>query len=336
MHTTMEIPNSYKAYVVRELNGKYKGEVEEKEMKPLEENQVLIKVLYSSINYKDGLSSIGNKGVTREYPHTPGIDAAGIIIKSQDTKFNPGDKVIVTGQNFGMSLDGGFQEYAIVPSVLPILLPDSLTLEEAMVYGTAGLTAAMSVYKLIQHGIKPEDGSILVTGATGGVGSNCVEILSKLGYTVTAATNKSSEKEKLIQMGATEIIASDEINDTSTRPFLKSQWIAALDTVGGNILSTAIRSLKYGGCVTACGNVAGGEFTTSVYPFILKGITLYGIDSVECPTYYREMIWHKLATDFHAKKTPDVITKINLEALPIHLEKILKGKMVGRTIVVMN
>lgn len=274
----------FKAMVVIELEGnKFSREIEQRDINSLPEGDVLIKVNYSSLNYKDALSSTGNKGVTRKYPHTPGIDAAGVVVESSNENFKEGSEVLVTGYDLGMNTSGGFSEYIRVPAEWVVMLPKGLSLEESMIYGTAGFTAALSVYKLVQSGVNPSDGEILVTGASGGVGSIAVGILSKLGYDVIAGTGKPEAREVLINTGAKDIILREELDDKSGKPMLKTRWAGVIDTVGGNILSTVIKATKYGGSVTACGNVASPEFSANVFPFILRGVNLLGVDSVQCP-----------------------------------------------------
>ena len=289
-------------------------------------------MLYSSLNYKDALSATGNKGVTRSYPHTPGIDAAGIVKASRSNNFKPGDEVIVTGYDLGMNTSGGFGEYINVPADWVVPCPNSLSLKESMFYGTAGFTAALSVYKLIGSGVKPKDGEILVTGATGGVGSIAISLLKKLGYKVIAATGKIHEKELLQTIGAKDIIDRKELDDASGRAMLKSRWAGVIDTVGGNTLATALKTTKYGGSVTCCGNIASHEFSSSVYPFILRGISLFGIDSVQCPMVLRKDIWSNLATSWKID-LKSTITEVSLDQLDERINLILAGKHVGRTII---
>lgn len=328
------VNKNFKAMLVSETENKeYKREIVKRHIDDLPEGEVLINVKYSSLNYKDALSSIGNRGVTKNYPHTPGIDAAGIVETSTVPEYEPGDKVIVTGYDFGMNTSGGFAEYIRVPAKWVIKLPHSLSLKESMIYGTAGFTAALSVYKLTQSGIKPSDGDILVTGASGGVGSVAISLLSKLGYDVIAATGKLSENEMLLNLGAKSIIDRHEIDDESSKPMLKSRWAGVIDTVGGNILSTAIKSTNYGGSVTCCGNVGGADFSSSVYPFILRGITLYGIDSVECPMPLRREIWEKLSNEWKLNNLEDNYDEVNLDGLVYKIDNMLNGEHKGRTVI---
>ncbi len=327
---------TFRAMVVEETADKnYVREIREKSLDDLPAGEVLIRVRYSSLNYKDALSATGNKGVTRNYPHTPGIDAAGEVAESTSTEFRSGDEVLVTGYDLGMNTSGGFGQYIRVPAAWIVRLPEGLSLKESMTYGTAGFTAALSVHRLQDHGVKPDQGPILVTGATGGVGSLAVAILTRAGYDVTAATGKQAEKQFLTELGAKEIVTREEVDDTSGKPLLKTKWAGVVDTVGGNILSTAIRSTSYLGCVTCCGLVASPELQTTVFPFILRGVSLLGIDSVHCPMALREEIWQRLAADW--KPNLDQIgLEISLAELDARIDDILQGKLKGRTRVDVN
>lgn len=326
--------NNFKAMLVSETETKeFHREIVTREIKDLPQGDILINVKYSSLNYKDALSATGSPGVTRNYPHTPGIDAAGIVVESNDDNLRAGDEVLVTGYDLGMNTSGGYGEYIRVPSEWVVKLPENLSLRESMIFGTAGFTAALSVYKLVNSGIKPQDGDILVTGATGGVGSTAVSILNKIGYSVIGATGKTHEKEMLLEIGAKDIIDRKEIDDASGRALLKGRWAGVIDTVGGNILATAIKSTNYGGSVTCCGNVSAHEFSTSVYPFILRGVTLFGVDSVQCPMDTRLKIWDKLASDWKPDNLNDNVDEVSLEELIKKIDIILEGKNKGRTIV---
>lgn len=326
--------NKFKALVVSEVEEKkFKSEITDKEISDLPEGDILINVKYSSLNYKDALSSIGNRGVTKKYPHTPGIDASGVVVESSTDDFNVGDKVIVTGYDFGMNTSGGFQEYIRVPAEWVAKLPENLSLKESMIYGTGGFTAALSIYKLVNSGVKPLDGDILVTGASGGVGSIAISILSKIGYNVIAATGKTGEREMLLNLGAKDIIDRNDLDDDSGKPMLKGKWAGVIDTVGGNILATAIKSTNYGGSVTCCGNVKGHEFSTSVYPFILRGVTLFGIDSVQCPKKLRLEIWDKMSSDWKIDNLNENVEEVSLKDLNKKIDMMLSGKHKGRTIV---
>jgi len=327
---------TFRAMVVEETaDKKYVREIRERTLDDLPEGEVLIRVQYSSLNYKDALSATGNKGVTRSYPHTPGIDAAGEVAESTSPDFHPGDAILVTGYDLGMNTSGGFGQYIRVPADWIVKLPDGLSLKESMTYGTAGFTAALSVYRLQNHGVKPDQGSILVTGATGGVGSLAVAILSRAGYAVTAATGKQAEEPFLKALGAKEIVTREEVDDTSGKPLLKTRWPGVIDTVGGNILSTALRSTHYLGSVTCCGLVASPELQATVFPFILRGVSLLGIDSVHCPMPLRQEIWQRLAGDWKPN-LDELAVEISLQELDARIGDILQGKLKGRTVVDVN
>ncbi len=325
---------TFKALVVKELaDGQYSREINEKSVSELPEGDVLVRVNYSSLNYKDALSASGNRGVTKNYPHTPGIDSAGIIEESASDEFIPGDEVIVTSYDLGMNTPGGFGQYIRVPADWIVKCPDTLTLKESMVYGTAGFTAALSIFKMEQQGVTPNQGEILVTGATGGVGSIAVAILAKAGYHVVAASGKKDEVQFLIDLGAKEVIHRSDVTDTSGRPLLKGRWAGAIDTVGGDILATTIKSTKYGGVITCCGNVASPELQTTVFPFILRGISLLGIDSGNCASDLRQNIWDKIAGEWKLKNLDLLAKEISLEELDRNIELILQGKQKGRVVV---
>ncbi len=326
--------NKFKAMLVSVINEKeFQRDIITRQVQDLPQGDILINVKYSSLNYKDALSATGNKGVTRSYPHTPGIDAAGVVVESNNDALKVGDKVIVTGYDLGMNTSGGYGEYIRVPAEWVVKLPENLSLRESMIFGTAGFTAALSVYKLVNSDVKPKGGDILVTGATGGVGSIAISILNRIGYNVIAATGKTDEKEMLFGLGAKEIVDRKEIDDKSERAISKGRWAGVIDTVGGNILATAIKSTNYGGSVTCCGNVASHEFSTSVYPFILRGVTLFGIDSVQCPMDIRLKIWNALASDWKPNNLNDNVDEVSLEGLSTKIDMILAGKHKGRTIV---
>jgi acrylyl-CoA reductase (NADPH) len=330
----MSLPQSFKAMIVSETADKrFIREVKEKALSQLPLNEVLIEVKYSSLNYKDALSATGNKGVTRNYPHTPGIDAAGVVAESSNLAFEAGDEVIVTGFDLGMNTSGGFGRYIRVPAAWVLRLPGNLTLRESMAYGTAGFTAALCVLKLQTHGLAKDSGEVLVTGATGGVGSIAVGILAKAGFHVVAATGKAEEKDFLIRLGAEQVISRAEADDRSARPMLKGRWAGVVDTVGGNILATAIKSTKDQGCVTCCGNAMSADLAVSVYPFILRGVSLLGVNSVDVPIGDRLLAWQKLAQDWKLDLSSDLVSECALAELSPKIEQILKGGIRGRVVV---
>jgi putative YhdH/YhfP family quinone oxidoreductase len=294
---------------------------------------VLIRVHFSSLNYKDGLSCIGNPGVTRNYPHTPGIDASGEVTESLDSRFKEGDSVIVTGYDLGMNTSGGFGEYIRVPADWVVPLPEGMTFKEASIYGVAGFTAALSVDALQKYGVNPEQGEIVVTGSTGGVGSVSVALLSLLGYTVVASTGKKEESEFLQRLGASEIISREEVNDESKKPLLRERWAGAVDTVGGTTLAALLKAAKRGGAVAATGLVASSELSTTVFPFILRGVSLLGIDSGFTPTKLRLEIWNKLAGIWKIPQLEQLTIDCTLEELDPEIDKILAGGQRGRVVV---
>lgn len=330
----MALPESFKAMVVTETaEKKFMRKIEQRELSDLPAGELIIEVKYSSLNYKDALSASGNKGVTRKYPHTPGVDAAGIVVDCSNRSFAVGDQVIVTGFDLGMNTPGGFGQYISVPSGWAVKLPQGLSLRDSMAYGTAGLTAALCVMRLLAFGLAKDSGEVLVTGATGGVGSIAVGILAKLGFNVVAATGKNDEKDFLTRLGAKAIISREEASDTSGRPLQKGRWAGVVDTVGGNILATAIKTAKYGGLVAACGNVMSADLATTVYPFILRGVSLLGVDSVEIPMTTRVRAWQKLAQDWRLDLSGDHISECSLEELSPKIDQILKGGIRGRVVV---
>ena len=323
---------AYRALIVDETQkNEFSRQVKDTSINNLPDNEVLIRVHYSSLNYKDALSAIGNRGVTKKYPHTPGIDAAGIVEKSRVDSIKKGEKIVVTSYDLGMNTKGGFGQYICVPADWVVKLPQGLNLKESMIFGTAGFTAGMSIFKLTQT-IKPEHGSVLVTGATGGVGSLAVAILSHLGYSVTAVSGKT-DTTFLKKLGANRIINREDFLENISPPILKPQWAGAIDTVGGQILATAIKSIKQDGIVTCCGNVASPDLPINVFPFILRGVSLLGIDSQNCPMEFRLKIWDKLATDWKFNLLESIYNEIPLDELDNKIDLILKGKLKGRTLI---
>ena len=323
----------FKAFVVEESDEKsFAGHVRKRNLTDLPEGDVTIRVNYSSLNYKDALSATGNRGVTKTYPHTPGIDAAGYIEESSIGRFKTGDPVICTSYDLGMNTPGGFGQVIRVPADWIVKLPSGLTLRESMIFGTAGFTAGLSVRKLTAS-VKPEQGPVLVTGATGGVGSIAVAILAKLGYSVTAVSGKTDAEVFLRSMGVREIISREAFTKDSSSPLLRPVWAGAIDTVGGEFLATAIKSTMPLGVVTCCGNAASPQLPITVFPFILRGVTLAGVNSQSCPMPIRKEVWGKLADEWKFDRLEDICTEISLEALSEKIPLILKGQLKGRTVV---
>ena len=318
----------YKAFFTQETESGFSNSIESLSIADLEENDLLIKVSYSSLNYKDALSASGNKGVTRTYPHTPGIDAVGEVVKSNSSDFKDGDKIIVTGYDLGMNTYGGFGQYISIPATWAISLPNELSEAEAMSIGTAGLTAGLCVRKLLQNDLTPDSGDVLVTGASGGVGSVAVMVLSKLGFNVVALTGKQDQVDYLESLGASSVIIRSQMEEQG-KPLQKGIYQGGVDTVGGNILSNFISQTSQRGAITCCGNVASDKLETSIFPFILRGVTLIGIDSAESLLEVKKEIWNNFSNDW--KIDLEKITKeVYLESLSDEVEKILKGNQVGR------
>jgi len=323
----------FKALVVTEAGESgFTGSVKERHISDLPDGDVLIRVNYSSLNYKDALSATGNRGVTKRYPHTPGIDAAGIVEESTDDAFRLGGRVLVTGYDLGMNTPGGYGQYIRVPAAWVVPLPAGLTLKESMIFGTAGFTAGLSVSALISE-VRPEDGEILVTGATGGVGSIAVAILARLGYPVIAVSGKPDAHDFLTGLGVRGIISREEAVDTGSRPLLNGRWAGVVDTVGGDILTTALRSTQPFGTVTCCGNVASPDLPMTVYPFILRGVRLQGINSQNCPMARRLQVWKRLAGEWKFKQLGDLCKEIFIGQLDENINLILHGKQRGRVLV---
>ena len=323
--------STYKAFEVREeTEKKFVGAIVEKSALELAEGSVSIEVHYSSVNYKDALSASGSKAVTREYPHVPGIDAAGKVLASTDSNFAVGDEVVVTGYDLGMNTAGGFGQQVTVPGGWVTKLPVGLSLRDSMVLGTAGLTAGLCVNKLLLSGITPEAGKVLVTGATGGVGIITCALLVKLGFEVVASTGKLAETAKLMALGVSEVISREAFSEENPRPMLKESYAAAVDVAGGTTLVNVIKSLSYGGSVAACGLVDSPALSATVLPFILRGVNLLGVDSVELPLAQKQQVWNLFANEWALTEIDSLAETIVLAELSAVLAKVLAGRAVGR------
>ena len=324
--------DTFTAYRVEKEGDETARSLQELSVDDLPKGDVTVKVHYSSLNYKDALSATGNPGVTKNYPHTPGIDAAGTITASDSTDFSEGDEVIVTSYDLGMDTDGGFGELIRVPADWVVPLPEGLSLRESMVLGTAGLTAALCLDALLQQGLTQESGPVVVTGATGGVGSVAVALLGKLGFETVASTGSAEAHDLLKSLGASEVIDRHELSEEQKRPMLKSRWGGAIDTVGGSTLTNVVKSLNWGASAAACGLVAGPKLDLTVFPFILRGANLLGVDSAQCPMAKRQEVWEKLAGEW--KVDLEILTsEITLNELDNAVDAILEGKTQGRTLV---
>ena len=324
----------YKTFVTEELSpNNYHSSFKELPLDELHKNDVLIRVKWSSLNYKDALIARGHKGITREYPHTPGVDAAGIVEESNTNEFSVGDKVLVTGHDLGMNTSGGYSEYISVPKDWVVKLEDSLSLRESMIYGTAGITAAICIDQLIKHNLKPNDSRILVTGATGGVGSMSVAILGKIGFEVIASTGKLHKSDFLKSIGATDVIHRNDVYDTTGKPLLKKRWEGAIDTVGGNTLSTVIRSTNHHGSICVVGLVESPELKLNVFPFLQRGVSVLGIDSAERGIEIKKELWGKLASDWKPDCLNEMVKEISLYDIQSEIDSILEGKQIGKTLI---
>ncbi|WOH37811.1 YhdH/YhfP family quinone oxidoreductase [Thalassotalea fonticola] len=326
--------NTFKALLVEEVaDNKFTQKITERTLADLPDNDLLIDVYYSSLNFKDALSASGNKGVSKAYPHTPGIDAAGIVIEDKSGTFNPGDEVLVFGYDLGMNTSGGLAQRISIPANWAVNRPATLSLKEAMVYGTGGLTAALCIEKIERMGATPKDGPVAVTGATGGVGSVSIALLKQLGYSVTAFSGKPEQSGHLIELGAAEVLHRDVINEIAERPMGKGIWAHGIDTLGGDYLANLLKQIKPGGGVSACGLVSSPFFSTNVFPFITRGISLLGIDSVNIALTDKQHIWQRVATDMKLPNLESLSTEISLDKVPEYLEKFIEGKAVGRYVV---
>ena len=326
--------NQFRAFrVCKEPEGTFRQEVVTRSTSELPPGELLIDVKYSSLNYKDALSATGAPGVTRRYPHTPGIDAVGSVLESSTDGFREHDIVIVTGFKLGMDIDGGFGQRISVPANWAVPKPEGFTMRDCMIVGTAGLTAALCVKKLENLGMSPDSGPVIVTGSTGGVGSCAVSLLHHLGYEVHAVTGKSSQHEFLQLLGAHTVLTREEFMEGSNRALQREYWGGIVDTVGGEMLMHSIKGLRYGCSAAACGLVSSASFPGSVLPFILRNVNLLGVDSAETPQAERILMWEKLASDWKIPHLDNLQHIYSLETVMNGIHKLLKGEMVGRGLV---
>ncbi|ASP39729.1 oxidoreductase [Bacterioplanes sanyensis] len=320
----------FRAFRVEQTEAGFAGQWQSVDRETLPEGEVEIEVLFSSVNYKDALSYSGNRGVTREYPHTPGIDAAGRVVNSQSDEFSAGDEVVVFGYDLGMNTDGGFAQRIRVPAQWVLHLPDGLSASNAMAWGTAGFTAALSVLKLERNGISPEQGPVVVTGATGGVGSIAVALLAHLGYSVVAVSGKEEQVPFLQHLGAGQVVGREEIMAAKGKAMARTQYQAAIDTVGGDMVAALVPQIRPEGAVTTCGMIAGTSFDVSVFPFILRGVSVLGVDSVEIPRALKQAVIDKVAGEWALPQLDALTSSIGRSELTATLEALLQGKGVGR------
>ncbi len=325
---------TFKALVVEQTSdGEFKKSIQERRDSDLPDNDLLIEVHYSSLNYKDAMSASGNKMITKNFPHTPGIDAAGVVVSDKSGTFKEGQEVVVFGYDLGMDTDGGLGQMISIPADWAVARPEALSLKEAMIYGTGGLTAALSVQKLQKMGAKPENDPVAVTGASGGVGSMSIAILNHLGFEVIAFSSKSEQADHLKELGAKEVRNPDTINEVGDRPVGRPQWAHAIDTLGGDFLANLIKQTKPGGAVTNCGLAASTEFSMTVLPFITRAVSLLGIDSVYIPLEDKKEIWERVSTDMKLPNLEQYCEEITLEQTPEYLDRFLNNKTTGRYVV---
>jgi acrylyl-CoA reductase (NADPH) len=324
---------SFRALVLEEAEKGVTSSIETLNTDQLPEGNVTVAVSYSTLNYKDGMVLGGIGRLVRTYPHVPGIDFAGTVVNSDSADYSPGDKVVLTGWRVGEARWGGYAERARVNADWLVPLPEGLSEKDAMTLGTAGFTAMLAVMDLEDHGVTPESGPVLVTGANGGVGGVAVAVLAKLGYEVHASTGRMELADGLKALGAAEIIPREELDEVPTRPLLGERWAGAVDAVGGKALSAMLPQMKYHGAVAACGLAGGAQLESTVIPFLLRGVKLLGIDSVLCPAERRRAAWSRLATDMPKAALEAVCEIATLEDLPELGRKILKGETRGRVVI---
>jgi acrylyl-CoA reductase (NADPH) len=323
---------NFRAFKIFRNNDKIESRLDLVELSDLSEGEVVIRISFSSVNYKDALAATGTGKILKHFPLIGGIDLAGTVVSSQTSRFCEGDSVLATGFGLGESHDGGYAEYARVPADWIIPLPSGLSMCEAMTLGTAGLTAALSVAEMERNGLVPENGPVVVTGATGGVGSLAIQCLVALGYQVTAFTRKPDASNFLRSLGATDVLIANDI-ELGTRPLEKSIWAGAVDPVGGEILAWLTRTTKRGGSIASTGLTGGTKLHTTVMPFILRGVKLLGIDSGMCPLVTRQKTWHRLSTQMKPAHLEKIAKYIRLDNLPGAFDTLLSGKAFGRYVV---
>lgn len=326
----------FPALFLKEIDGEVVSEITYLSAEKLPEGEVTVRVQYSTVNYKDGMVMNGLGRLVRKYPHIPGIDFAGIVEVSKDNRYKPGDKVVLTGWHVGERFWGGYSGRANIRADWLIPLPKDISTKHAMAIGTAGLTSMLCILALEKHGLKIGNGPVLVTGASGGVGSIAVAILSHLGYEVHASTGKHTEHGFLEALGATKIISREDQGSPQNGPLNSEHWAGVIDTVGSSTLANALSQMRYGCSIAACGLAGGIKLETTVIPFLLRGVNLLGIDSVLQPYDARYAAWKRLSTDLPIKKLDILTDTISLEAVPKAAEKILKGNVRGRLVVDMS
>ncbi|MEO8039937.1 MAG: oxidoreductase [Betaproteobacteria bacterium] len=325
--------STFKAFRIFNEDGKVASRLVDMTLDELDPGEVVIRTACSSINFKDALAATGAGKIIRRFPCNGGIDGAGVVESSTDAAFKPGDAVICTSYDVGVAHDGGYAGYMRVPAAWVVPMPGGLSAHEAMALGTAGFTAGLAVARMEANGLKPANGPVIVSGATGGVGSVAVDILSRLGYHVVALTGKEAETDYLKKLGAKEVMLRSSLNLEKIKPLDKATWAGAVDNLGGDVLSWMASTMQVGGTVAAIGLAASHVFNTTVMPFILRGVTLCGVDSVNCAMPLRREVWNRLGSDMKPQHLPDMTRTIGLAELPGAFDAFIKGNVRGRTVV---
>lgn len=323
---------TYRAFVVRKEDDATQLGYEERHVPEPQDGEVVVRIAWSCVNYKDGLATLPKGGVVRAWPQVPGVDMSGVVAASRDDRFREGDQVVCTGFDFGVNHDGGFAELCCVPADWLFHRPDGLSLRDCMTFGTAGFTAALAVQQMERNGLVPDKGEVLVTGASGGVGSLAVAMLANLGYRVVAATGKADAATFLTGLGAETILSREEVS-AEPRPIGKARWAGAVDQVGGRILAWTLSTMAYRGVCASTGLTGGPGLQSTVFPFILRGVSLLGIDSVMCPMAERGPLWTRMAGELRPSDLGSITTEIGFDDLQASLATILKGGVTGRTVV---
>lgn len=324
---------AFRAFLIDKAGDTVRGQLTDISPDRLDEGEVTIRVHYSSINYKDALAATGAGKIIRRFPCVGGIDLSGEVVESSDGRFRPGDKVIATSFDIGVSHHGGYAEFARIPADWVVPLPDGLTLFEAMALGTAGFTAGLGIVRMEENGLAPAKGPVVVSGATGGVGGLAIDMLARLGYEVVALTGKATEQEYLRRLGAVSVKLTSSIDHLKVRALEAGQWAGAVDNVGGPILHWMLATMKQAGTVASIGNAASIKLETTVFPFILRGVSLLGIDSGYMGSPTRERVWSRLASDLKPRHLDDITRTIDLQSLPSAFDDFLQSRVKGRTVV---
>jgi acrylyl-CoA reductase (NADPH) len=322
-----------KAFRIFNEDGKVAGRFTDMKLEELDAGDVVVKVAYSSVNFKDALAATGAGKIIRRFPCVGGVDLSGTVVESADARFGKDDVVIATSYDVGVAHDGGYAQYARIPAAWVVPMPKGLDLFEAMALGTAGFTAALAVERMEHEGLKPANGPVIVTGATGGVGSIAVDILSACGYRVVALTGKEAESDYLKRIGATEVMLRSSLDLSRIKPLDKATWAGAVDNLGGDVLSWIASTMQVGGALASIGLAASPTFNTTVMPFILRGVSLLGVDSVNAPMGLREKVWRRLGADLKPRRLKSIATTVNFADLPGVFEKVMKAQIRGRTVV---